>query len=123
MSLMQVSQRLIAQLRHAQAVHAPLSVYNPKSYGRRDGRADPLQPEGHCAVMLMGDLVGSVATVHIILVHAIWMLRLDVLTQQHPLVPMQHLHHTTRSTSCAYTLTASLAADQLYPIWLKLMQQ
>ena len=45
--------------------------------------------------MLVGDLVGSVATVHIILVHAIWMLRLDVLTQQHPLVPMQHLDNTT----------------------------
>ncbi len=42
--------------------------------------------------MLMSHLVGCIPMMHIVLVHIIWKMWLDVLTQQHSLIPMQHLH-------------------------------
>ncbi len=42
--------------------------------------------------MLVSHLVGCIPMMHIILVHITWEMWLDVLTQQHSLVPMQHLH-------------------------------
>ena len=51
--------------------------------------------------MLVSHLVGCIPMVHIVLVHITWEMWLDVLTQQHSLVPMQHLQQRAEGADCA----------------------
>ena len=85
----------------------PLSVHHTQGNGGGDGGADPLQPGCYSAVMLMGHLVSCIPMVHVIFVHPAGEVWLYVLSKQHPLVPMEHLHQGEQAAS------AGLAHDHI----------